>query len=72
MNRRVAVQARGTGKWIRIEGGRTDRGGRWSGHYKFTNTTDTRRYAFRAVIRRQPGYPYNPGHSKTRRATVTG
>ena len=71
-NRRVAIQARGTGKWIRIDGGRTDRGGRWSGNYRFTNTTGTRKYAFRAVIRRQPGYPYNPGHSKTRHATVTG
>ncbi len=72
MHRRVAIQARGTGKWIRIEGGRTDRGGRWSGHYRFTNTTSTRRYAFRAVIRRQPGYPYQPGKSKTRTAVVTG
>lgn len=71
-NRRIAVQARGTGKWIRIAGGRTDRGGRWSGKYRFRNTTGTRRYAFRAVIRRQPGYPYLPGHSKTRHATVTG
>ncbi|MEJ7875186.1 MAG: hypothetical protein WKF62_00885, partial [Solirubrobacterales bacterium] len=50
-NRRVAIQARGTGKWIRIAGGRTDRGGRWSGKYRFRNTTGTRRYAFRAVIR---------------------
>ncbi|MDQ2675323.1 MAG: hypothetical protein M3Y34_00810, partial [Actinomycetota bacterium] len=71
-NRRVAIQARGTGKWIRIEGGRTDRGGRWSGRYRFTSTTATRTYAFRAVIRRQPGYPYEPGRSKTRRVTVTG
>jgi hypothetical protein len=70
--RRVAVQARGSGKWIRIEGGCTDRRGRWSGRYRFTNTTATRRYAFRATIRRQPGYPYQPGHSKTRHATVTG
>lgn len=68
--RRVAIQARGTGKWIRIAGGRTDRGGRWSGHYRFRNTTQTRRYAFRAIIRRQPGYPYHPGHSKTRRLIV--
>jgi len=71
-HRRVAVQARGTGKWIRIAGGRTDRGGRWSGKYRFRNTTGTRRYAFRAIIRRQPGYPYQPGRSKTRKATVTG
>ena len=71
-NRRVAVQARGTGKWIRIDGGRTDRGGRWAGRYRFRNTTTTRRYAFRAVIRRQPGYPYLPGRSKTRHATVSG
>lgn len=71
-NRRVAIQARGTGKWIRIAGGRTDRGGRWSGRYRFRNTTSTRRYAFRATVRRQPGYPYQPGRSKTRHATVSG
>ena len=70
--RRVAIQARGTGKWIRIEGGRTDRGGRWSGRYRFTNTTSTRTYAFRAVIRKQPGYPYEAGKSKTRKVTVSG
>ena len=42
VHRRVAIQARGTGKWIRIDGGRTDRGGRWSGHYRFQSTTSTR------------------------------
>jgi len=71
-NRRIAVQARGTGKWIRIDGGRTDRGGRWSGNYRFKRTTTTRTYGFRATIRRQPGYPYAPGHSKTKRVTVKG
>ena len=71
-NRRVAMQARGTGKWVRIAGGRTDRGGRWSGTYRFRNTTGTRTYAFRAVVRRQPGYPYEPGHSKTQELKVTG
>ena len=71
-NRRVAVQARGSGKWIRIAGGRTDRGGRWSGSYRFQSTTGTRRYAFRATVRRQPGYPYQPGKSATRHATVSG
>ena len=70
-NRRVAIHARGTGQWIRIQGGRTGRGGRWSGTYRFRSTTGTRRYAFRAAIRRQPGYPYLPGRSKTRHATVT-
>ncbi len=70
--RRVAVQARGSGKWIRIDGGRTDRHGRWRGKYRFRSTTGTRRYAFRAVVRRQPGYPYAPGRSKTRTLTVTG
>ncbi len=71
-SRRVAIQARGTGKWIQITGGQTNRSGRWSGTYRFRNTTTTRRYAFRATVRRQPGYPYLPGHSKTQRITVTG
>jgi hypothetical protein len=71
-HRRVSIQARGTGDWFRIEGGRTSSGGSWAGRYRFTNTTATRRYAFRATIRRQPGYPYYPGRSKTRKVTVAG
>jgi len=70
--KRVAVQARASGRWIRIDGGRTDRGGHWRGSYRFRSTTGTRRYAFRAVVPRQSGYPYAAGHSETRRATVSG
>jgi hypothetical protein len=71
-NREVAVEAKGKGRWIRIASGRTNRSGRWNGSYRFRNTTDTRRYAFRAVVGREEGYPYLPGQSKTRHAKVTG
>ena len=71
-SRQVAVEAKAGSRWIRIATGRTNRSGRWSGSYEFRNTTGTRRYAFRAVVGRQPGYPYLPGQSTTRHLTVTG
>ncbi len=70
--RRVLVQARAGDRWIRIAGGRTSVAGTWSGGYRFRSTTGTRRYAFRAVIRRQAGYPYESGRSRIARARVVG
>jgi len=71
-NREVAVEARSNGRWIRIASGHTNHRGQWNGSYRFQNTTGTRRYAFRAVVGREPGYPYLPGRSKIRRLTVEG
>ncbi|CAN5137739.1 hypothetical protein BH24ACT23_BH24ACT23_00210 [soil metagenome] len=70
--RRVAIEARANGRWIRIDGGRTNKRGRFIGSYRFRSTTGTRRYAFRAVVPGQRGYPYAPGRSKVRRVTVVG
>ena len=70
--RRVAVEAKANGRWIRIAGGRTSRRGRWRGSYRFRATTSTRRYSFRAFVPRQRGYPYEAGRSRPRRITVTG
>lgn len=70
--RRVEVQARAGGRWLRVAGGRTDRRGAWRGSYRFRSTTGERTYAFRAVVGREPGYPYGAGRSAVRRATVIG
>jgi hypothetical protein len=70
--RSVFVQARAGKRWVRIEGGRTRASGTWRGRYRFSSTTGTRRYAFRAVVPKQPGYPYEAGRSAVARATVTG
>jgi hypothetical protein len=70
--RQVTVQAKSDGRWVTVTTGRTDQNGRWDGSYRFQNTTGTRRYAFRAFVGRQPGYPYLPGYSKIRYVTVKG
>ena len=70
--RRVAVQARAEGRWIQVAAGRTSEHGTWRGDYRFRATTGTRRYAFRAVVRRQAGYPYAAGRSRVAHAKVVG
>jgi hypothetical protein len=37
--------------------------GRFSARYKFTSTTATQRYRFRAVVRKDPNFPYASGTS---------
>jgi hypothetical protein len=70
--RRLRVQARDGNGWIRIAGGHTTEAGAWHGRYRFHATTGTQRYAFRAVVPRQAGYPYEAGSSRVRHVTVTG
>jgi len=70
--RRVGIQARAGHRWVQVASGRTNRSGIWRGSYRFRSTTGTRRYAFRARVPRQAGYPFEPGHSPIRRARVVG
>jgi hypothetical protein len=70
--RRVVIQARSGHRWIRIAGGRTSAKGTWRGDYRFRSTTGSRRYAFRARVPKQPGYPYAAGRSAIRRVSVDG
>ncbi|MDQ3573265.1 MAG: hypothetical protein M3383_10480, partial [Actinomycetota bacterium] len=70
--RRVVIQARSAHRWVQVTSGRTNRSGIWRGSYRFRSTTGTRRYAFRARVPRQSGYPFEPGHSPVRRARVAG
>jgi hypothetical protein len=47
------------------------RGGRFSTHYRFSRTTRTTGFRFRAVVRKQIGYAYSTGSSPVRRVLVT-
>jgi hypothetical protein len=70
--RRVRIEARADGRWVTIAGGRTSKAGTWHGGYRFRATTRTHRYAFRALVPSQTGYPYEGGHSEVQHATVVG
>ena len=52
--RRVAIEARAGGRWIRIAGGRTSHSGSWRGRYRFHATTGTREINAAGVARLSP------------------
>ena len=58
-------------KWRTFKQLRTDSDGRFHGKYRFTQTLGSVRYVFRALVKRQAGYPYEPGHSRKRNAAGT-
>ena len=70
--RAVALQARVGRKWRTFKQLRTDSDGRFHGKYRFTQTIGRVRYVFRALVKRQSGYPYEPGSSRKRELTVHG
>jgi hypothetical protein len=70
--RAVAMQARVGRKWRTFKQLRTDSDGRFHGRYRFTQTSGRVQYTFRALIKRQNGYPYEPGSSRKRRLVVQG
>ena len=70
--RAVALQARVGRKWRTFKQLRTDLDGRFSGKYRFTQTFGRVRYTFRALVKRQSGYPYEPGGSRKRKLVVHG
>ena len=49
---------------------RADRHGRFRGAYRFRNTRSRYTFRFRAVVQRQPAYPYLAAASAVRRVTV--
>ena len=49
----------------------TRKGGRFSTRYRFSRTTRTTAFRFRALVRKQIGYAYSTGSSPVRRVTVT-
>jgi hypothetical protein len=68
----VRIKARVGNRWVEVRNGRTSAGGVFRARYRFRSTTGRRRYAFRALVPKQRGYPYRRGHSKIRRVTVVG
>jgi hypothetical protein len=70
--RAVAMQARVGRKWRTFKQLRTDADGRFHGKYRFTQTNGRVLYVFRALVKRQSGYPYEPGSSPKRNLVVRG
>jgi hypothetical protein len=71
-SRAVALQARVGRKWRTFKQLRTDTEGSFRGKYRFTQTFGRQRYVFRALVKRQGGYPYEPGISAKRSVVVHG
>ena len=70
--RAVALQARVGRKWRTFKQVQTRDGGRFHGKYRFTQTVGRVRYVFRALVKSQSGYPYDPGASRKRKLVVRG
>ena len=68
----MALQARVGRKWRTFKQLRTGHEGRFRGKYRFTQTMGRVRYVFRALVKSQSGYPYEPGASRERRLVVRG
>ena len=69
-HRRVRIQARSASRWLDVRAGTTGAKGVFRSSYRFHATTAQTTYAFRALVPRQRGYPYEAGASRTRRVTV--
>jgi hypothetical protein len=70
--RAIALQARSGRKWRTFKQLRTDGAGKFKGKYRFTHTIGRQRYVFRALVKSQSGYPYDPGASQKRKLIVHG
>ena len=68
----MALQARVGRKWRTFKQLRTESDGEVPGKYRFTQTIGRVRYVFRALVKRQSGYPYEPGSSRKRTLIVRG
>ena len=70
--RAVTMQAKVGEKWRSFKQLQTDPSGRFRGKYRFTQTRGRVRYVFRAVVKKQGGYPYSRGASRKRKVIVRG
>ena len=68
----VELQVYARGSWRTFAQPRTDRAGRWSYQYRFETIRGSARFRFRARIRRQSGYPFATGASRTVHVRVRG
>src|SRR5262249_40616911 len=71
-SRSVALQAKVGKKWRTFKQLTTDPRGRFRGKYKFVGTVGTGHYRFRALVKGQGGYPYEPGFSRRAKVLVRG
>ena len=71
-SRVVALQARAGRKWRTFKQLRTDALGVFRGKYPFKQTVGVVTYTFRALVKRQGEYPYEPGSSRKRKLLVRG
>jgi hypothetical protein len=70
--RGVTMQAKVGKKWRSFKQLQTDSTGRFKGKYRFTQTRGLVRYVFRALVKKQGGYPYSAGSSPKRKVLVRG
>ena len=70
--RAVTMQAKVGKKWRSFKQLATDASGAFKGKYRFTQTRGRAVYLFRAVVKKQGGYPYSPGASRKRKVVVHG
>jgi hypothetical protein len=59
-------------RWLTFRRATTGPKGRYRSSYRFGATPETTTYRMRAVVPRQSGYPYEPGHSEPKRIKVLG
>jgi hypothetical protein len=69
----VELQVRSRGRWRTFAQPRAEGAtGAWSYQYRFETVTGGARFRFRARVRRQTGYPFATGNSRTIRVSVHG
>jgi len=70
----IVMQANvpGSRQWITFRKATTDAHGNFQSSYRFTSTTRTTAYRFRAVVPNQSGYPWVEGASRPARVLVRG
>jgi hypothetical protein len=59
-------------RWLTFRRATTGPKGGFRSSYRFAKTSGTTTYRMRAVVPRQTGYPYEPGHSNSKRVKVLG
>ena len=66
----VEIQVVSRGRWRPVDSDRIDDAGRFAVSYRFLRTFRTETYRFRAIVRKEAGFPYETGRSGIRRVTV--
>jgi hypothetical protein len=59
-------------KWRTFKQLQTNDRGRFNGKYRFTQTRGAVLYVFRALVKKQGGYPYSRGASRKAKVLVRG